>query len=187
MLGSPLRRSLVSPRRKVLPIIDVNDLRSVEGRVMTPLQVALWLLACVAAVLIREDGTVLARANSTRASRAESHQASPITPAASDRTLVETAYRANNIGVAWLEQFDYEKAAAQFHDALRLQPSLGLAHFNLALALFYDNSLDAAEREARLAARLMPSSPHPQHLLGLIARTENRPADACRSRRSPYH
>ena len=210
MLGSLLERSLVSPRRTVLPIIEVNDdlgpalARADKApdagcgdigpsglpprhrceprhRARTMLvfrAVALWLLACVAAVLIREDGTVLARTNSARASRAASHQASPITPPASDRTLVETAYRANNIGVAWLERFDYEKAAAQFHDALRLQPSLGLAHFNLALALFYDNSPDAADREARLAARLMPSSPYPQHLLGLIARTENRPADA---------
>ncbi|MCA1559838.1 MAG: tetratricopeptide repeat protein, partial [Acidobacteria bacterium] len=34
----------------------------------------------------------------------------------------ESAYRANNLGVARLEQFDYEAAAASFQQALQVNP-----------------------------------------------------------------
>jgi hypothetical protein len=56
--------------------------------------------------------------------------------------------------------------------------TLGIAHFNLGLALFYNQDFAGAAREAGEAARLMPDSPQPPYLLGLIARTENRTADA---------
>ena len=42
--------------------------------------------------------------------------------AARDR---EAAYRAVNIGVARLEQYDFDAAAASFQDALRMAPDLG--------------------------------------------------------------
>jgi tetratricopeptide (TPR) repeat protein len=48
----------------------------------------------------------------------------------------EDAYRANNIGVALLEQFNYKEAAAQFRQALKLEPSLALARVNLGIALY---------------------------------------------------
>ena len=94
------------------------------------------------------------------------------------REVVEHAYRTNNLGVAWLEQFNAAKAADSFREALRLAPSLAIARFNLALALFYDNRFDAADREARAASSLMPGSPFPAYALGLIARAQGRPADA---------
>ena len=90
----------------------------------------------------------------------------------------ESAYRANNLGVARLEQFDYEAAASSFRQALQLDPALHTARLNLGLALFYANSPDAALQEARAAAERLPASPHVHYLLGLLARAQNHPEDA---------
>ena len=90
----------------------------------------------------------------------------------------ERAYSANNLGVAWLEQFNFQKAANAFREALRIDPSLGILHFNLSVALLYENDYAAAEREAREAARLMPASPSPPYVLGLAAKASGRASDA---------
>ena len=92
----------------------------------------------------------------------------------------EDAYRANNLGVALLEQFRYPDAAAAFRQALGLDASLAIAHLNLSLALLYAQDLEGAAREANEAARLLPSAPQPPYVLGLIARAENRNEDAVR-------
>jgi tetratricopeptide (TPR) repeat protein len=86
----------------------------------------------------------------------------------------EDAYRANNRGIALLEQFDYSAAAAAFGEALRLSPTLALARVNLSIALLYALDLDNALREAEEASRLLPRDPHPQYVLGLIARGQGR-------------
>jgi tetratricopeptide (TPR) repeat protein len=89
-------------------------------------------------------------------------------------TSHEDAYRANNIGVALLEQFNYSAAVESFRKALRLHPSLITARVNLAIALFYASDLDGAQREAAAAAQQLSSAPQPQYMLGLIARSQNR-------------
>jgi len=91
------------------------------------------------------------------------------------RDRFERAYRASNLGVARLEQFDYAAAADAFRDALRIEPSLAAARFNLALALFYDGHPETAETEARAAAAAMTGAPQPPYLLGLLAKLQNRP------------
>ena len=90
----------------------------------------------------------------------------------------ERAYRANNLGVARLERFEYTEAAGAFREALQHDSSLGIAHVNLSLALLYAQDLAGAAREATAAARLLPSALQPPYILGLIARTENRASDA---------
>lgn len=92
----------------------------------------------------------------------------------------ERAYRANNLGVAQLEQFNYAEAANAFRQALQIDNTLAIAHINLSLALLYAQDLQGAAREATDAARLLPPAPQPPYILGLIARTENRTADALR-------
>jgi Tfp pilus assembly protein PilF len=82
----------------------------------------------------------------------------------------EDAYRANNIGVALLEQFNYASAADSFRTALAANPALALARVNLAIALLYLPDLDAAVREATEAARLLPRDAHPPYVLGLVER-----------------
>ena len=62
----------------------------------------------------------------------------------------------------------------------RRDSSLAIARVNLSIALLYAQDLAGAAREATEAARLLPSAPQPPYILGLIARAENRTADALR-------
>ncbi|MDQ3665693.1 MAG: FG-GAP-like repeat-containing protein [Acidobacteriota bacterium] len=86
----------------------------------------------------------------------------------------EDAYRANNLGVALLEQFKYKEAADSFKRALQLEPKLALARINLGIALFNVPDLPAAQRELQSAIALLPAAPQPYYLLGLAAKTQNR-------------
>ena len=67
----------------------------------------------------------------------------------------EDAYRANNLGVAFLEQFDYKSAVDSFRRALSVDPQLDLAQTNLAIALYnlqdYENAAAAADKETEKA------------------------------------
>src|SRR5919106_5548140 len=90
----------------------------------------------------------------------------------------EEAYRANNLGVALLEQFKHKEGAEQFRRALSLDPRLALARTNLAIALFNVPDLAAAQKEAEAAALASPGAPQPPYVLGLIARQQNRLEDA---------
>ncbi|MEO5896016.1 MAG: FG-GAP-like repeat-containing protein [Vicinamibacterales bacterium] len=93
----------------------------------------------------------------------------------------ERAYRANNLGVARLEQFDYDAAAQSFREALQIDPGLTIGRLNLALALFYANNAEAALHEARLVAERLPEAPQVHYLLGLLARSLDRPEEAIAS------
>jgi Tfp pilus assembly protein PilF len=90
----------------------------------------------------------------------------------------EAAYRSNNIGVALLEQYKYEEAAARFRQALKTDRAVSIAHLNLCIALFNEPDLPGALIEAKIAAGLLRDAPGPQYMLGLIARGENRVEDA---------
>src|SRR5215469_3025604 len=90
----------------------------------------------------------------------------------------EEAYRLNNIGVAELEQYKYEEAAAKFREALKIDPGLAIGHLNLSIALFNEPDLPGALAEAKIAAGMLPKAPQPQYMLGLIARSQNRVEDA---------
>jgi len=107
---------------------------------------------------------------------------SPAPPPATGptRDTRERAYRANNVGVALLEQLKYPEAAAAFRNALTIDPTLAIGHLNLALALLYDQDLDAAAREATDASNRMANAPQPAYVLGLVARAQNRNEDARR-------
>lgn len=90
----------------------------------------------------------------------------------------EDAYRANNIGVALLEQFKHKEATDSFKRALQIEPGLALARINLGIALFNLPDLPAAQKELQAAAALAPTAPQPPYLLGLLAKTQNRPDEA---------
>ena len=93
----------------------------------------------------------------------------------------EEAYRANNVGVALLEQFKYKEATDAFKRALQLEPKLATARINLGIALFNVPDLPGAQRELQSAIALLPAAPQPYYLLGLAAKTQNRPEDAIAS------
>ena len=86
----------------------------------------------------------------------------------------EEAWRSNNVGVAYLEQFKPDEAARNFRRALELDPSLSLARINLAIALFYVPDLPEALKAAEAAADIAPGAPQPPFILGLIAKADNR-------------
>ncbi len=90
----------------------------------------------------------------------------------------EEAYRANNIGVALLEQFKHKEAADTFKRALQLEPGLALARINLGIALFNVPDLPAAQKELQSAIAANPAAPQPHYVLGLIAKMQNRTDDA---------
>jgi len=89
----------------------------------------------------------------------------------------EEAYRANNLGVAYLEQYNYDVATKQFRRALELDASLVMARVNLAIALLYSPDLPEATKEAQAVLQKQADEPHAHYLLGLIARSENRVDD----------
>ena len=74
----------------------------------------------------------------------------------------ESAYRANNIGVARLEQYDFAAAIAAFRGALEIDPALALARLNLGIALFYGGEPEAARKELEAAKTALPDRPQPR-------------------------
>jgi tetratricopeptide (TPR) repeat protein len=90
----------------------------------------------------------------------------------------EEAYRANNLGVAHLEQFNYREGVAEFRRALSLDPTLRIAQINLAIALFNAQDIQAALETAKTASEIAPDKIQPVYILGLIAREQNRTDDA---------
>jgi tetratricopeptide (TPR) repeat protein len=96
----------------------------------------------------------------------------PSQPAAPAVDL-ERAYRANNLGVARLEQFDYEGAATAFRNAQQIAPSLHIARLNLAIALLYAGQPADAAPAARAAAAELRENPNAHYIAGLIAKADN--------------
>jgi tetratricopeptide (TPR) repeat protein len=90
----------------------------------------------------------------------------------------EDAYRANNLGVALLEQFNHKEGAVAFTRALELDSQLTLARINLSIALYNLPDLEASLREAQRASAAMPDAPQPHYIIGLIAKTQNRTDEA---------
>lgn len=90
----------------------------------------------------------------------------------------EEAYRANNLGVALMEQFSFKEAALEFRRAIRLFPDLKIARINLAISLFNIPDYEQARIKAEIAAKVAPNQPQPFYMLGQIARHENRIEEA---------
>ena len=90
----------------------------------------------------------------------------------------ENAYRANNIGVARLEQYDFPAATAAFRRALEIDPALTIARVNLGIALFYGGDQEGARKELESVRSLMSDRPQVEYVLGLIARSADRTDDA---------
>src|SRR5947209_12674784 len=86
----------------------------------------------------------------------------------------EAAYRANNLGVAMLEQYKAKDAVESFTRALEIKPNLLIARINLSIALYYLPDADGAKREAEKSLIQDPDKPQSHYILGLIARAQNR-------------
>jgi tetratricopeptide (TPR) repeat protein len=129
-----------------------------------PILLALVVLAC--AVFISQD-----ELTRMAASAQEAYAFVPL-------AVREDAYRANNLGVALMEQFKYKEGAEQFARALQLDPKLTIARINLSIALYNVPDLQGAQREVETAIAQAPNAPQPHYINGLIAKTQNRTDDA---------
>jgi tetratricopeptide (TPR) repeat protein len=65
--------------------------------------------------------------------------------------ICEEAYRANNRGVAQLEQFNPAEAVKEFRKALTINADLKIAQVNLAIALLNAQQADEAREAAEKA------------------------------------
>jgi tetratricopeptide (TPR) repeat protein len=90
----------------------------------------------------------------------------------------EAAYRANNRGVALMEQDAFAGAARAFREAFTIEPGLRLARINLPIALYYAGQLREAAQAATDVRRDLPDAPQPSYVLGLIARAQSQPQAA---------
>jgi tetratricopeptide (TPR) repeat protein len=106
------------------------------------------------------------------------HKAVGTTAAASSPLAREAAWRENNLGVAFLEQYDNKSAVEAFRRALEKDPTLDVVRVNLAIALFYMPDVAGAHAAASEALAKLPEAPQLHYLLGLIARFEDEPAEA---------
>ena len=102
----------------------------------------------------------------------------PQEPPPPGQSAREEAYRANNVGIAHLEQYDYEQAATSFRDALSRRSDLHIARVNLAIALFYAGQETEALDAVKAALERVPDLPHAQYVLALAARAQGRSEDA---------
>jgi tetratricopeptide (TPR) repeat protein len=151
-------------------------------RVYTRFFVALTLLvsgipaACALSAAAAQQNS--RRTRGARQKSVERVRRAARSPQAAREGAREDAFRANNLGVALLEQFKHQEGAEEFRRALRLDPRLGLARINLAIALYNVPDLARAALEARAAQQLEPDAPQPAYILGLIAKSQNRMDDA---------
>jgi Tfp pilus assembly protein PilF len=88
------------------------------------------------------------------------------------RVKREGLYRLNNLGVALMEQYKHEEAAAEFKKAVTEDPNFAIGHINLALAYYFLRDMTQAAAAARAAIRLAPDSPHVNYLLGAVLKNE---------------
>jgi tetratricopeptide (TPR) repeat protein len=102
-------------------------------------------------------------------------------PPAQTSDVRENAYRANNVGVAQLEQYSYDAAAASFQTALGIDGNLHIARLNLAIAQLYASKGEDALATAASAAEQLPDLPQPHYIVGLAARAIGRADDAMRA------
>jgi tetratricopeptide (TPR) repeat protein len=97
------------------------------------------------------------------------------------RVQREELYRLVNLGIVELERFSdkgAEQAVKYFKQAVEKDPNFATGQINLAIALFYNTELQAAEEAARKAIQLLPDSPHAHYVLGMSLKNQNRMDEA---------
>ena len=80
----------------------------------------------------------------------------------------EEAYRHNNFGIAYLEQYNYSDAASEFAKSLSIAPKYADAQINLGIAKFNMGKYDQALLELEKALLLSPDHPNIYYVIGLI-------------------
>jgi Tfp pilus assembly protein PilF len=80
--------------------------------------------------------------------------------------------RHNNLGIAYLEQYDYRRASEEFQKALEIQPDFVPALVNIGIAYYYDTAYTKAVESFDKALKLSPRIPHAHYMLGVLSSKE---------------
>ena len=99
--------------------------------------------------------------------------AATLSPAAARPDHAE-AIRLNNLGVALMNQQNFEEAARKFNRAFQTDPTLVTAEINRGIALFSESKLEEAGKALNHAAELSPSDPRVWYNLGLLHLAEGK-------------
>jgi tetratricopeptide (TPR) repeat protein len=96
---------------------------------------------------------------------------SPLQATAADTSATpKTVARANNLGVAYMNQQRGEDALAQFKAAIAAAKTLAIPHLNAGIVLLVLQRLPESKAELDEAARLDPNNPRVFYNLGLLER-----------------
>lgn len=85
---------------------------------------------------------------------------------------------ARTLGLAYLEEFQLDKAEEQFRKLVEMVPDEALGHANLGLVYLRTGRLDAAEEHLRRALELAPGDPRVRLILSRLYRETDRPERA---------
>ena len=91
------------------------------------------------------------------------------------------AARDNNLGAAYMNQQQFEKALKAFEDAHRIDPQLPIAELNRGIALLNLGRTEAAKPILEQAAKQEPNDAHAWYNLGLLYKNTNDPSAAERA------
>jgi tetratricopeptide (TPR) repeat protein len=94
------------------------------------------------------------------------------------RTDPAGAYGYNALGIAYLEQGDFDRAIPAFRDAIRNAPHWAYPRHNLALAYMETGNYDGAIRAYEDAMRIAPKYAYLSYNLGLVYQRLNRRKEA---------
>jgi Flp pilus assembly protein TadD len=81
---------------------------------------------------------------------------------------VAEAIEQNNIGVGYMNQYQFEEAAAAFRKAISTAPDFNLPRINLGIALLYNQELDEAYSALSSALEKDSGNPYTNFCLGLL-------------------
>ncbi len=90
----------------------------------------------------------------------------------------ERVFSINNLGIAYLEQYQYERAATEFRRAVTLNPKFAIGWVNLAIAHYHAGQPERALAELDHARRLGLDVPQIHYLSGLIHKDRGEFAEA---------
>ncbi|MFC2173983.1 FG-GAP-like repeat-containing protein, partial [Acidobacteriota bacterium] len=101
-------------------------------------------------------------------------QRRPDGPTPEEIQKLEKIISHNNLGIGYLEQFLYEKAAAEFRSALELDPEYRPCMINLGIAQFNQNENDAAIEQMSQVLERDPQNPHAHYVSGMANFVKNK-------------
>jgi tetratricopeptide (TPR) repeat protein len=99
-------------------------------------------------------------------------------PASGTQDRARQAQLHANRGVAYLEQFRFSDAVAEFEALVALVPDRAAAHINLAIAYFNQRDFDRALDSLKKAETLEPANVYLHYNLGLIYKLQGRTEEA---------